>query len=141
MNIEEQIKVYLDSLPESKRLDIIALHNRILQILPQIRQWFYDGKDGTDKVVANPQIGYGQLTINYADGKSREFYQVGISTNTTGISVYIMGLADKTYLQETYGDIIGKAGVTGYCIKFRKLKDIQIDILEQAILDGVNQTS
>ena len=141
MDIEEQIKGYMDSLPDSKRLDLMTLHHRIQHLLPQTRQWFFDGKDETGKVVANPQIGYGQLTINYADGKSREFYQVGISANTTGISVYIMGLADKTYLQETYGKTIGKASVTGYCLKFRKLTHIQIDILEEAIRDGVNQTS
>jgi hypothetical protein len=30
--------------------------------------------------------------------------------------------------------------VTGYCIKFKKLKDIHIDTLEAAIRDGVEQT-
>ena len=28
----------------------------------------------------------------------------------------------------------GKASVTGYCIKFKTLKDINVDILEEAIL-------
>ena len=76
-----------------------------------------------------------------ADGKTKEFYQVGISANTTGISVYIMGIQDKKYLPETYGKIIGKASVTGYCIKFKTLEDINIEILETAIIDGVKQTS
>ncbi|HMU43186.1 MAG TPA: hypothetical protein PKA80_07790, partial [Ignavibacteriaceae bacterium] len=57
--------------------------------------------------------------------------------NTTGISVYIMGIEDKKYLPETYRNKIGKASVSGYCIKFKKLKDINIDILEAAIRDGV----
>jgi hypothetical protein len=58
-----------------------------------------------------------------------------------GISVYIMGIQDKKYLPETYGKTIGKASVTGYCIKFKTLKDINIDILNAAIRDGVKQTS
>jgi hypothetical protein len=78
--------------------------------------------------------------IKCADGESKEFYQIGISANTTGISVYIMGIEDKKYLPETNGKTIGKASVTGYCIKFKTLKDIDIDILETAILDGVKQT-
>ena len=58
-----------------------------------------------------------------------------------GISVYIMGIEDKKYLPETYGKIIGKASVSGYCIKFKTLKDINMDTLETAILDGVAKTA
>ena len=76
-------------------------------------------------------------TIKYADGTTREFYQIGLSANTTGISVYILGIKDKTYLAKTYGKKLGKASVTGYCIKFKTLKDINIDILQAAIRYGV----
>lgn len=140
MNIQEQIKDYISSLPEPKRSDIEKLHKRILQLLPKCKLWFLDGKDENGKVVTNPNIGYGSQTIKYADGKTRDFYQVGISGNTTGISVYIMGIEDKKYLPDTYGKLIGKANVTGYCIKFKTLKDINTDILEKAIMDGVEQT-
>jgi hypothetical protein len=140
MNIQEQIKTYIDSQPEPKRADIEALHQRILQALPNSKLWFLDGKDDKGKIVSNPNIGYGLQTIKYADGKTKEFYQIGVSANTTGISVYIMGIEDKKYLPETYGETIGKASVTGYCIKFKTLKDISIDTLEAAIRDGVEQT-
>ena len=141
MNIKEQIKKYIDSQPEPKRADIEVLHKRILQVLPKCKLWFLDGKDDKGKIVSNPNIGYGLQTIKYADGKTKEFYQIGISANTTGISVYIMGIEDKKYLTETYGKTIGKATVTGYCIKFKTLKDINIDTLEAAIRDGVKQTT
>lgn len=77
-----------------------------------------DGKDKKGKIVTNPNIDYGLQTIQYADGKTKDFYQVGISGNTTGISVYVMGVEDKKHLPDTYGKTIGKASVTGYCIKF-----------------------
>jgi len=141
MNIQEQINAYIASQPEPKRSDMEALHKRILQTLPKGKLWFLDGTDDTGKIVTNPNIGYGLLTMKYADGKTKEFYQTGISANTTGISVYIMGLADKKYLSETYGKTIGKATVTGYCIKFKTLKDIHIDTLLSAIKDGVKQTA
>ncbi len=44
----------------------------------------------------------------------------------TGI---IFGIEDKTYLPQKYGKRLGKAEVTGYCIRFKKLKDIHKDIL------------
>ena len=141
MNIKEQIQTYIDSQPDPKRADIEALHARILKVLPKCKLWFLDGKDDKGTIVTNPNIGYGHQTLKYADGKTKEFYQIGISANTTGISVYIIGINDKTYLSKTYGKKLGKASVTGYCIKFKKLKDINIDILEAAILDGAEQTT
>lgn len=140
MDIHENIKKYLDSQQGAKRLDLETLHLRILQIMPNSQTWFLDGKDENGQVLTNPNIGYGHQTLHYADGKTKDFYQVGISANTTGISVYIIGIKDKKYLPETYGKTIGKASVTGYCIKFRALKDVHLEILETAILDGVKQT-
>ena len=140
MNVQEQIAAYIASQPEPKRSDMQALHQRILQALPACKLWFLDGKDDKGKTVTNPNIGYGLQTIKYADGTSRAFYQIGISANTTGISVYILGIKDKKYLVQTYGKDLGKASVTGYCIKFKTLKDINIDILEAAIRYGVEQS-
>jgi len=140
MNIQEQIKKYIASQPESKRSDMQELHGIILQVMPACKLWFLDGKDDKGKIVSNPNIGYGSYIMKYTNGENREFYQIGMSANTTGISVYIMGIKDKTYLSQTYGKEIGKASVTGYCIKFKTLKDINIDILKAAIKDGVEQT-
>jgi hypothetical protein len=140
MNVKEQIKEYIDSQPESKRSDMQELHKRILHELPKCKLWFMDGKNSENKTVSNPNIGYGLQTIKYADGKTREFYQIGLSANTTGISVYILGIEDKKYLAQTYGKKLGKASVTGYCIKFKTLKDIDIEILEAAIRYGVVET-
>ena len=136
MNIQKQINKYIDSQPEPKQSEMQLLHRIVLQIMPNCKLWFLDGKDDKGKTVSNPNIGYGLLTLKYADGKTREFYQNGLSANTTGISVYIMGIEDKKYLAATYGDKLGKASVTGYCIKFKTLKDININVLEEAIRFG-----
>ncbi len=112
------------------------LHHIILEVMPGCKLWFLDGKNSENKTVSNPNIGYGLHTIKYADGKSREFYQIGISANKTGISVYVLGLKDRTYLAKTYGKKIGKASVTGYCINFKTLKDLNIEILKAAIRYG-----
>jgi hypothetical protein len=141
MTVQEQIKAYITSQPEPKRSDMQVLHKHILQVLPKCKLWFLDGKDAKGKTVANPNIGYGFYHIKYADGTTREFYKTGLSANTTGISVYIMGIKDKTYLAQTYGKQLGKASVTGYCIKFKTLKDINIEILEAAIRYGVDATN
>lgn len=141
MNIQEEIEKYITSQPEPKRGDMLELHMHILQVLPGCRLWFLDGKNSENKIVSNPNIGYGFYNIKYANGTRKEFYQIGLSANTTGISIYILGIDDKTYLAQTYGKTLGKASVTGYCIKFKTIKDINIDVLEAAIRYGVEATS
>ena len=136
MTVQEQVKKYIASQPEPKRSEMHVLHQLTLQVAPKCKLWFLDGKNSENKTVANPNIGYGLYTIKYANGKAKEFYQIGISANTTGISVYIMDTKDKTYLAQTYGKQLGKASVSGYCIKFKTLKDININILEDAIRFG-----
>ncbi|HWA35470.1 MAG TPA: DUF1801 domain-containing protein [Cyclobacteriaceae bacterium] len=137
MTISSQIKNYIASQPEPKRQDMQVLHDMILRAMPKAKLWFLDGKNEQGKTVSNPNIGYGFQTIEYAGGKTREFYQIGLSANTAGISVYILGLKDKKYLANTYGKTLGKASVTGYCIRFKSLKDINLDVLEAAVRDGV----
>lgn len=140
MSVQEQVKEYITSQSEPKRSDMQELHRAIGKVMPKAKLWFLDGTNSEGKVVSNPDIGYGLQTIKYADGSSREFYQIGMSANTTGISVYILGIEDKKYLANTYGKDLGKASVTGYCIKFKALKDINLDVLEAAIRDGVGAT-
>lgn len=137
MDTPERVEAYLAAQPEPKQTDLRQLHARVLAEFPECQLWFSDGTNERGKVVANPSIGYGAYTITYADGSSREFYRIGVSANTTGISVYVLGLEDKTYLARTYGASIGKASVTGYCIKFRRLSDINADALQAAIRHGM----
>ena len=141
MNVREQIKAYMATQPEPKRSDLQELHRVILELMPDCQLWFLDGKDEKGRTVSNPNIGYGLRTIKYADGKTREFYQIGMSANKVGISVYILGIKDKKYLAQTYGKKLGKASVSGYCIKFKTLKDINIDILEAAIRYGLETSN
>ena len=136
MNVKGEIQNYIASLPEPKRGEMQELHDTILRIKPKCKLWFLDGRNDAGKVVSNPNIGYGSRDHKYADGTTNEFYQIGLSGNKTGISVYILGIEDKKYLAETYGKTLGKATVTGYCIKFKKLADINTKVLEAAILLG-----
>src|SRR5258708_38170346 len=102
MNVQEQIEKYITRQPEPKRSDMQALHRIILEVMPACKLWFLDGKNSENRTVSNPNIGYGLRTIKTADGKNREFYQIGLSANTTGMSAYILGIEDKQYLSQPY---------------------------------------
>lgn len=136
MNITDQINEYIACQPDAKQRDMQELHDLILTISPGCQLWFKDGKDSEGKVVTNPDIGYGSYQMKYADGSTRDFYRIGLSANKTGISVYILGIEDKTFLNQTYGSTLGKATITGYCIKFKANKDIDLNVLKSAIRFG-----
>lgn len=140
MKIQEQINEYIAAQPEPKRSEMQELHRIILAVMPACKLWFLDGKDDKGKTISNPSIGCGICTIKYADGKTREFYKIGLSANTVGISIYILGIEDKKYLAQKYGKVLGKASVTGYCIKFKTLKDINVDKLEAAMRYEIEQS-
>src|SRR4051794_14817144 len=138
MDVHERVEAYLATQPEPKQTDLRRLHASVLEEFPDSRLWFIDGTNQDGKVVANPNIGYGLCTLVRADGSSQEFYRIGLSANTSGISVYVLGLDDKTFLARTYGASIGKATITGYCIKFRRLSVIDAEVLQAAIRHGMN---
>lgn len=139
MNVEERIEAYIASQPEKKRGELGALHRLALGMSPDCRLWFLDGKDAGGKIVSNPNIGYGEQTIDYADGKTRIFYRLGLSANTGGISIYVIGLDDKAFLARIFGARLGKANVTGYCVKFRSLADLDRAVLEDLFRFGLGE--
>ena len=133
MEIKAQIRDFIKSQPEPKQNEMRELHNLILQILPNCKQWYFDGKNENGKQIAHPTIGYGNYTITYKDGSTREFFRIGLLANTTGLAVHIMGLEDKKFLQDKYGKTIGKAKVGSYGITFKSIKDINLEILKEVI--------
>jgi len=139
MDVREQVDRYIDGQPPAKREELRDLHRRILELSPDAELWFLDGRNADGKVVSNPNIGYGSQTLGYANGESRPFYKIGLSANTSGLSLYVMGLEDKTYLSRTYGARLGKAKVTGYCISFRSTKDLDLDVFEEVVADALGR--
>src|SRR6202012_5652828 len=141
MSVQEQIDRYIGDQSPAKSAELRDLHRRILKISPDAKLWFLDGRNDDGKVVSNPSIGYGQETLSYASGDTRAFYKIGLSANTSGISLYVMGSKDKTYLSDTYGSRIGKAKITGYCISFKSTKDIDLGVFDEIVSDALGSAA
>ena len=133
------ITAHIANLPESKSSELLVLYQRISALFKNDQLWFDDGKNSDGKVVTNPTIGFGNLQLETVKGKTKDIFQVGLSSHSTGISVYIIGLKDKTLLNQFIGNKLGKAKITGYCIKFKSLKDIDLEVLLNAIQFGISQ--
>ncbi len=141
MNTQEQIYELINSQPEAKRREMQELHNLILTLMPNCKQWYFDGKNEEGKQVAHPTIGYGNYIITYKDGSTRDFFRIGLLATPTGLAVHIMGIEDKKFLIDTYGKTIGKAKVGSYGITFKSIADINLEILKDAIQNRAKATN
>jgi hypothetical protein len=141
METEGQIQEFILQQELVKQQDLLSLHELMRSILPSGKLWMEDGKNEEGKVVTNPTIGYGQQTMLLAKGKSREMFQIGISANKSGISIYLIGIRNKLDLAQQFGHKLGKANVSGYCIKFKQLSDVDLTVLEEAIRLGIQLTN
>mgnify|MGYP002375683861 CR=1 FL=1 len=130
MDALDEIGRYIDAQPPAKRADLAELHRRILALSPDVALRFLDGRNHDGKVVSNPQIGYGSQPSRSAGGRPGTMFRLGLSANTAGLSLYVMGAASKAHLAETYGPRLGKAKISGYCIRFRSLKDVDAEVIE-----------
>ena len=72
MNVQEQIEKYITSQPEPKRSDMRELHRLTLQVSPECKLWFFDGKDSKNHTVSNPTIGYAHDRVLAAEGGAQE---------------------------------------------------------------------
>lgn len=133
MEIKSQINDLINSQFEPKQREMQELHNLILQLMPKCKLWYFDGKNEDGKQVAHPTIGYGNYTITYKDGSTRAFFRIGLLANPTGLAVHIMGIDDKKLLIDKFSKTIGKAKVGSYGITFKSIKDIDLEILKEAI--------
>ena len=120
---------YLQKLPRSKQQELQEFIRIVAQVAPKEKAIFYDGKDKEGKVVTNPALGFGSYLHHFSDGRVEQLYRIGISPNATGFSIYVLGLMDKEILKTRFANSLGKAKVTGYCIKFKSLKDLDEKIV------------
>lgn len=115
---------YIEMVDEPKRSELLQLHNLISKSMPNQEQWIVSGI-----------LGFGKF---HYKGKSKgcegEWFRVGLAANKTGMSIY-MCVGDKNgYLPEQAKERIGKATVGRSCIRFKKLSDINLPVVEELLI-------
>jgi hypothetical protein len=117
MTVEEHI----DSLPEGREEIVRAVHERVRAAAPEL-----DVKMWTDKI-----IGYGTYHYRYASGREGDWFPIGLANNKQYVSLYICAADDDGYLAEQNADRLGKVSVGKSCIRFKRLEDIDLDVVSE----------
>lgn len=121
---------YFDQIPEPRKSDIKFLDNLIQKVLP-----------GMERKMWNSVIGYGSYHYKYKTGREGDWFIVGLASQKNYISLYICAVKNGKYVAETYKDKFPKASIGKSCIRFKNIKDIDLDILKKVVKEGADALS
>ena len=80
-------------------------------------------------------IGYGRYHYKYASGREGDFFITGFSPRKTSLTLYIMpgyrAISEKL-------SRLGKHKTGKSCLYINKLADIDIEVLEEIVRDGID---
>ncbi len=128
---DRNVDEFLDDLPEDSRQDMKVLDGVLSQVMQGEPREMYEGRfwGGSDQKI----IGYGRTSSSRSDGKTIEYFLIGLALQKNYISIYISAVEGREYMSEKYGKTIagpgGKVKVGKSNISFKSSDDIDLDKL------------
>lgn len=112
--------------PEKKKQDattLLEFFNKVTGLKPQM--W-------------GPSIiGYGRYHYKYESGREGEFMMTGFSPRKQNLTVYIMPGYRYDSMKEKLSRL-GKHKLGKSCLYINKLADVDMDVLEEIVLEGLS---
>lgn len=119
-------KEYIDLIEDPERkADIEELYDFIHKIIP-----------GELPNITSGMIGFGLYPYKTKSGRAGEWPIVMLASQKNYISVYICAADGKKYVAEKYSSDFPKASIGRSCIRFKKVKDIDLNSLEKVIKEA-----
>jgi hypothetical protein len=112
---------YLTSLNEPRKSELRKLHSLIRKTAPKLKPFIGRG-----------MIGYGPYHYVYASGREGDSARIGLASQKHYISLYVECI-DGKYRVEEYRDQLPKASIGKCCIRFKKLADVDLKVIEALI--------
>jgi uncharacterized protein DUF1801 len=110
-------EAYISRLEGSRKSDIGRLHARIREVAPGLRAYVDRGF-----------LAYGRYTYRYASGREGDWLCLGLASNKAYISLYAPTLDLQPYV-----DRLPKADLGRGCIRFKRLADLEPEIVDEII--------
>lgn len=118
---------YISMIEEPRRSVIQQLHDMIQKTVPELKPHILVG-----------MIGYGSYHYKSKSGREGEWSVIALASQKNYISVYVCGVEDGEYVAEKHKGDFPKASIGKSCIRFKKLEDINLDLLMKVIKEGAN---
>jgi hypothetical protein len=127
---------FLGSAPAERRELLRAVHDTITAAAPELDQWIWRGKmwGGTDQTI----LGYGHFDYVNSSKEKVEWFLIGLANQKAHVSLYVNAVRDKKYLGQVYAERLGKVKLGSASISFKKLLDIDLQVLAEMVAEAAN---
>ncbi len=119
------VNEYLSQIPKERKELISYLHNFIQKAAPSLKPHF-----------AYNMLGYGSFKYKNYKSEVIDWPTVALANQKNYVSVYVCAVDNGEYLAEKHKERLGKVSVGKSCIRFKKLEDVNLDVLKQVILEA-----
>lgn len=116
------IQEYLESIPEPRRSEILTIDALIKRCAPLLKPHF-----------AYNMLGYGSFHYKSKSGREGNWPVISLASRKNYISLYVCALENGKYLAELYKDKLTGSSIGKSCIRFKKLSDIDLSVVEEIL--------
>ncbi len=113
---------YLAELEEPRRSDLVELDALVRKTAPKLKRFLHSG-----------MLAYGPFHYRYASGREGDWFKIGIASNARYISLYACAADERGYVAERFKKQLPKASIGKSCVRFKKLADLDLEVLKQLI--------
>ena len=124
-----EVEAFIEALDEPRRSEVQELHDLIRKTAPDL-----------DPYVLSGMLAYGTYRYRYGSGREGEWCRIGIASNKASISLHVLAADESGHLAEAYRDRLPKADIGRSCVRFKRLEDVDVGVLEELIRKGSKMT-
>lgn len=116
---------YIEQLGEPRKSDIAALDKLIREAAPKLEPFIHSG-----------MLAYGRWHYKYESGREGDWFRIGLASNKNYISLYVCASDEQGYCAERYKESLPKASIGKSCVRFKRLADLDLQVLRKLIKEG-----
>ena len=127
MNMFKPVKAktvdeYFQMLPPERKELIETIDRFIKKVTPSLKAHF-----------AYNMLGYGSFKYRNYKHEPIDWPTVSLASQKNYISLYICAVQNGKYVAETHAKELGKVSVGKSCIRFKKIDDLNLKVLEKVL--------
>jgi hypothetical protein len=116
---------YIGMLEEPRKTEVQKLFDFVRKVLPNEKPFIQSG-----------MIGFKSFHYKSKSGREGDWPFIALASRKDYISLYVCAVSDNMYVAEKYKNELPKADIGRSCIRFKKLEDLDLKVLEKIIKEG-----
>lgn len=121
-NTSASVTEYITAVPEERKKTIEFFHSFIQKTAPTLKPHY-----------AYNMLGYGTMKYKNYKNEVIDWPVIAMANQKNYVSIYVCAVLNGEYIAEKFKTELGKVSVGKSCIRFKKIEDINLDVLKKVI--------